>query len=132
MVRYKLIAARKKNHLSQRKIAEMLSMTQSQYQRKESGAIHVSDEEWRRISIILKEEIQNIKEDDDITAIFNYDNHSVNFLSNNNYFFNILEFLIKKQLYDNEIFKREIKDEIKSIKKLLERNLFIQNDPEIF
>ena len=118
MKRHKLIAARKERHLSQSEIAKMIKMSQSQYQRRESGVINISEEEWVQISEVLKKDIKEIKNEEIISDIFDYDKYLDFVLSSNNSIYNFLEFIIKK-LYDNEVFKRDmldVKNEINKIK----------------
>ena len=43
-------------------MAELLFMSQSQYQRRERGEIRISDEEWLRMAKFLGREVEDIKE----------------------------------------------------------------------
>ena len=117
MVKNKLVAARKEKNMTQHDIAELLFISQSQYQRRERGEIHISDEEWERIAKILGKEIQDIKEDDNIAAIYNYDNSSGQYSASNNYFYNIPEFIMKNQ----QDYIEMLKEEIRKLKEELER-----------
>ena len=109
MVKNKLIAARKEKNMTQNDLADLLFMSQSQYQRREQGDIRISDEEWGRIAKFLGKDIQDIKEEDSITTIYNYDNYSGNYSASNNYFYNIPEFIMKNQQEYIEMLKEEIK-----------------------
>ena len=107
--------------MTQSEIAELLFISQSQYQRRERGEIRISDEEWERIAKILGKEVQDIKEEDSITAIYNFENNSGNYPASNNYFYNIPEFIMKNQQDYIEMLKEEIKklkEEIERIKSL--------------
>ena len=118
MIKNKLIAARKEKNMTQNDIADLLFLSQSQYQRREHGEIHIPDEEWIRIAKILGKEVQDIKEEDSITTVYNYDNHSGNYSASNNYFYSIPEFIMKNQQDYIEILKEEIirlKEEISRI-----------------
>ena len=63
MIKNKLFAARKEKYMTQNEIAGLLGMSQSQYQRRESGEIRISDSEWTRMARVLNKDIKDIKED---------------------------------------------------------------------
>jgi len=109
MIKSKLITARKEKNMTQGDMAELLFISQSQYQRRERGEIRISDEEWERIAKLLGKEIQEIKEEDNFTTINNYDNCSGTYAARDNYFYNIPEFIMKNQQDYIEILKEEIK-----------------------
>ena len=120
MIKNKLITARKERNMTQNDMADLLFMSQSQYQRRERGEIRISDEEWERMAKLLGKETEEIKEEDCIT-IYNYDNSSGSYLGsysgNNNYYYNVPEFIMKNQQEYIEMLKEEIKrlkEEIKS------------------
>ena len=101
MIKNKLITARKEKNMTQQDMADLLFMSQSQYQRRECGAIRISDEEWLRLAKFLDKEVENIKEED------------------NNYSYNVPEFVMKNQQDYIEMLKQEIgclKEEINRIK----------------
>jgi hypothetical protein len=102
-------------------MADLLFMSQSQYHRRERGEIRITDEEWVRMAKFLGKEVQDIKEEDNITTIYNYDNYSGNYSASNNYFYNIPEFIMKNQQEYIEMLKQEIqylKDKIASLKEI--------------
>jgi transcriptional regulator with XRE-family HTH domain len=109
MIKNKLIAARKEKNMTQNNMAELLFLSQSQYHRREQGQIRISDEEWERMAKILGKEIQDIKEEDNISTVYNYDNSSGNYSASNNYFYTIPEFIMKNQQDYIEMLKEEIK-----------------------
>ena len=118
MIKNKLITARKERNMTQSDMADLLFISQSQYQRREHGEIRISDDEWMRIAKFLGKEVQDIKEEDNITTVYNYDNHSGNYSASNNYFYNIPEFIMKNQQEYIEMLKEEInrlKEEINRI-----------------
>jgi transcriptional regulator with XRE-family HTH domain len=109
MIKNKLIAARKERNRTQNDMAELLFISQSQYQRRKRGEIRISDEEWMRMAKILEKEVDDIKEEDNITTIYNYDNYSGNYSASNNYFYNIPDFIMKNHQEYIEMLKEEIK-----------------------
>lgn len=50
--------------ISQTDIATYLKISQTQYQKRESGKIKISDYEWQRISKLLNVEVAEIYEED--------------------------------------------------------------------
>jgi transcriptional regulator with XRE-family HTH domain len=122
MIKNKLIAARKAKNKTQADMANLLYMSQSQYNRREMGRIHISEAEWMRIAKFLGREVEDIKEEEDyITTIYNYDNYSGNYSASNNYFYNIPEFMMKNQQDYIEMLKEEIRN-LKEEINILKRN----------
>lgn len=64
MKKEKLIIVRKAMKISQTDIATYLKISQTQYQKRESGKIKISDYEWQRISKLLNVEVAEIYEED--------------------------------------------------------------------
>ena len=119
VVKNKLIAARKERNMTQNDMAELLFISQSQYQRRECGDVRISDEEWVKIAKFLGKEVKDIREEDNLTTIYNYDNYSGSYSSSNNYFYNIPEFVMKNQQEYIVMLKEEInrlREEICNIK----------------
>ncbi|MDR2684201.1 MAG: helix-turn-helix domain-containing protein [Prevotellaceae bacterium] len=101
-------------------MAERLCMTQSQYQRRERGEIRITDDEWLKIAKILGKEVEDVREEDPITTIFNYDNNSGNYSQSTNNFYGIPDFIMKNQQEYIEMLKNEIlslKAELAELKK---------------
>jgi len=117
MVKNKLIAARKEKNMTQSEMADLLCISQSQYQRREHGIIHIPDDEWLRIAKILGRDVDDIKEEDSFTTINNYDNCS-NYAAGDYYFYNIPEFIMKNQ----QDYIEMLKEEIKRLKDEISRN----------
>ena len=118
MIKNKLITARKEKNMTQNEMANLLFISQSQYQRRERGEICISNDEWIRIAKLLGKEVEDIKEEDNITTINNYDNCS-NYAAGDYYFYNIPEFIMKNQQEYIKMLNEEInrlKDEIDRIK----------------
>ena len=106
MIKNKLITARKEKNMTQNDMAELLFLSQSQYQRRERGEIRISDDEWVRMAKILDKEIEDIQEKDHIASMYNYDNHSGTYSVN---FYIIPEFIMKNQQEYIEMLKEKIK-----------------------
>ncbi|MDR1517172.1 MAG: helix-turn-helix transcriptional regulator [Dysgonamonadaceae bacterium] len=120
MIKNKLITARKERNRTQNDMAEFLCISQSQYHRREQGEVRISEDEWTRMANFLDKKIEDIREEDMITAIYNYDNHSGNYSASNNYFYNIPEFMMKNQQEFIELLKLKIKqleEELEKLKK---------------
>ncbi len=111
MAKVKLIAARKERNMTQNDMAELLFMSQSQYQRREWGEVRISDGEWERMAKFLGKAVEDIKEEENITTINNHNNCSgySGYVTGNNYFYSIPEFLMKNQQEYIEALKGEIK-----------------------
>jgi len=60
MKKEKLIQIRKAKKISQADIATFLKISQTQYQKRESGKIKISDEEWKRMAQLLEVEVEEI------------------------------------------------------------------------
>lgn len=60
MEKEKLIQIRKAKKNSQTDIAAYLKISQTQYQKRESGKIKISDEEWKRMAQLLEVEVEEI------------------------------------------------------------------------
>ena len=120
MIKTKLIAARKKLY-TQKKMANLLHMSQSQYHRREKGDVKISDEEWERIAKVLDTNVEDIKEDDySQQGINNYDNQSGNYVGSNNYFYNIPDFVLDNQQDYINLLKEKIQkleEEVNLLKK---------------
>lgn len=107
MVKNKLIRTRKAKY-TQENMAKLLHMSQSQYQRRETGEIKISDEEWGKIAKVLDVEIEDIKEEDVVQSIINnYDNSSGSYSPHINNNYNIPEFMLKSMEEYLDILKQE-------------------------
>lgn len=112
MVKNKLIAASTEKGLSQKEMADLLYMDQSQYSRREKGITKISEEEWDKIACILKKDLEEIFEDETNVTIHN-DNGShgsVNYASHsgNTNIYNIPDFMLENQQAYIELLKKEI------------------------
>ncbi|OCK52804.1 hypothetical protein BA768_10540 [Chryseobacterium sp. CBo1] len=64
MKKEKLIGIRKGKKISQTDIATYLKISQTQYQKRESGKIKITDLEWQRIAQLLEVFVEDIYEED--------------------------------------------------------------------
>ncbi|HFK5584371.1 helix-turn-helix transcriptional regulator [Elizabethkingia anophelis] len=109
MIKNKLIQLRKSLRFSQQDIAEYLKISQTHYQRKETGSVYIKEEEWQKIASLLNVKVKDIMEEDDLLYT------SGDYRGNNNYL-NIPRFLL-----DNEKeYVAKLKDEIRVLKQRLE------------
>lgn len=60
MKKEKLISIRKGKKISQTDIATYLKISQTQYQKRESGKIKITDVEWQRIAQLLEVQVEEI------------------------------------------------------------------------
>ncbi|MGG5208112.1 helix-turn-helix transcriptional regulator [Chryseobacterium sp. MIQD13] len=59
----KLIAVRKARKITQADIATYLRISQTQYQKRETGKIKISDQEWKDIARLLDVSVEEIFEE---------------------------------------------------------------------
>jgi len=62
MKKNKLIRLRKEKKVSQTDIATYLKISQTQYQKRESGKITMTEQEWNKIAILLDVTVDDIHE----------------------------------------------------------------------
>ncbi|WP_426274806.1 helix-turn-helix transcriptional regulator [Chryseobacterium sp. S-02] len=62
MKKNKLIKLRKEKKVSQTDIATYLKISQTQYQKRESGKITMTEQEWNKIAILLDVTVDDIHE----------------------------------------------------------------------
>ena len=74
MKKIKLIEVRKRKNITQKKIANVLCMDVSNYNRREKGTIRISMQEWQKIAEVLKVPLEEIYENDESTIIIFNDN----------------------------------------------------------
>lgn len=94
MIKNMLKAKRKDGKLSQEQFADLLFMSQSQYNRREKGIIKISSGEWKRMAQILNVNVKDIFESDD--TLFNITHYK----SEENNFENGIEIKIKIPIND--------------------------------
>ena len=125
MVKTKLIRKRNEKEFTQKDLAEYLNISQTQYSRKEKGEVEISDEEWERISKLLETNVDEIKENEEVTNINNYFENTVTSSSfgsvAGNFYCNIPEFLLESQKELVEMLKKEIRQKDAEIELLKKR-----------
>ena len=109
MKNIKLIAARKEKNMTQSVISRLLAMSQSQYQRRESGEIVISDNEWDRMAKLLGKEVEDIKEEKIIITESNNETYFGNDPLNDTAYCSIPRFMLKNQQNFIEMLKEENK-----------------------
>jgi len=116
MKKEKLINARKAKKISQTDIATYLKISQTQYQKRESGKIKITDLEWKKISTLLDVEIEDIK-DDDTKFSFQFDYSTFHDHSGSNITYsNIPDFFLEVQKKYLEKLEKENENLLKEIK----------------
>lgn len=68
MKKNKLLNVRKLKKISQINMATYLKISQTQYQKRETGKIKISDSEWERIARLLNVNIEDIYEDNEMST----------------------------------------------------------------
>ena len=64
MIQEQLKKHRKIKQLSQLQMADLCSMQQTTYSRKESGKSPITEEEWQRFAKVLETNVEDIKKED--------------------------------------------------------------------
>lgn len=67
MKKKKLIIVRKSKKITQLDIATYLKLSQTQYQKRESGVIKISENEWKKIAKLLDVKVNDIYEENSKT-----------------------------------------------------------------
>lgn len=71
----------------------------------------------------LGKDVEDIREEDGGSVIYNYDNYSGNYSASNNYFINVPESMLKNQQEYIELLKQKISDLEEKINQLTDLNL---------
>ena len=74
MEKTKLIDVRTRKNMSQKKMADILCIDVSNYNRREKGTAKISMQEWQKMAETLEVPLQDIYENDDSTVIIFNDN----------------------------------------------------------
>ncbi|PJJ10543.1 DNA-binding XRE family transcriptional regulator [Flavobacterium sp. 1] len=118
MIKQKLTNKRVERNLSQEKIADLLGISQSQYNRRENGVTKISKKEWDKMAKVLDTTLENIYEPEDGIYIINNESANRDYLGSHNHFGSNNEYVfetMKKYIYKLE---EEIKIKEQYIKDL--------------
>lgn len=107
MVKQKLLNKRKSQKISQENMAFYMGITQSQYCRRENGISKISKTEWYKLAEILKTNLFEIYEDDDV-----YNNYSFFRDTYNEQLLNIKTETLTKYIQKLEIENKNLKKEV--------------------
>lgn len=97
MIKNKLIRARKEKKFSQQDVAEFLSISQTQYLRKEKGEIGITEQEWDKIAKLLNVEVEEIKEEENKNISQHFENVTGSYIGSNNNYCNVPKFLLENR-----------------------------------
>jgi transcriptional regulator with XRE-family HTH domain len=116
MIKQKLTNRRIERNLSQEKIAGLLGISQSQYNRRENGITKISKSEWDKMAKILDTTLENIYEPEDGIYIINNESASGDYSGSHNHFGSNNDFVFKTMRKYIEILETEnqlLKDKLK-------------------
>ncbi len=116
MIKQRLTSKRIEKNLSQEKIADLLGISQSQYNRRENGVTKISKKEWDKMAKILETSLEEIYEPEDGVYIINNENASGTYSGSHNHFGNNNDFVfetMKKYIQKLEEENQSLKDQLK-------------------
>jgi len=120
MIKQKLTNKRTEIKFSQEKMAELLGISQSQYNRRENGVTKISKNEWDKMAKILNTTLESIYEPEDGIYIIDNKSSSDNISNAQNNFHQLPNHILetmRKYIEKLEEENRSLKDEIKILKK---------------
>ena len=95
MIKQKLINRRTEKDFSQEEIADLMSITQSQYSRRENGIIKITKKEWDKLAKLLETNLEDIYEPEDGIYIVNNENANGNYSGSQNHFHQIPDYVLE-------------------------------------
>jgi transcriptional regulator with XRE-family HTH domain len=119
MIKQKLAKKRLERNFSQEKMADLLEITQSQYNRRENGVTKISKKEWDKMAKILDTTLETIYEPEDGIYVINNESASGDYSGSHNHFGNNNDFVfetMKKYIQMLEEENQSLKEEIKTSK----------------
>lgn len=119
MIKQKLSNKRVERNLSQEKIADLLGISQSQYNRRENGVTKISKKEWDKMAKVLDTTLENIYEPEDGIYVINNENANGNYSGSQNHFHQLPDHILetmRKYIGKLEEENQMLKDEIKSLR----------------
>jgi len=120
MIKQKLTNKRTEKKYSQEKMAELLGISQSQYNRRENGITKITKNEWDKMAKVLNTTLESIYEPEDGIYIIENKNSNDSSLNTHNNFHQIPNHILetmRKYIEKLEEENRSLKDEIKIFKK---------------
>lgn len=110
MEKTKLINARKAKGFSSKEIADLLSIEEYSYRRRERGETKISNKEWKKIAEILEVDYQDIFEPDFYSVNIHNENGQVNNTTHTQkiQYYNIPKEMIETQQEYINLLKKEI------------------------
>lgn len=115
MEKQKLIATRKSRGFSQEKMAQLLHIDVSNYNRREKGQAKITANEWEKLSVLLNVSVEDIFENEESMIFVCRDNETGN-NQGNNQIYTIPEFLLENQ----RKYIAKLEEENTALKKKLE------------
>jgi len=95
MIKQKLISKRKERGYSQEEMADKVRMSQSQYSRREKGAVRITKKEWDDMANALNADLEEIYEPHDGIYIINNENASGEYSGSQNHFHTIPGYILE-------------------------------------
>lgn len=95
MIKQKLISKRKERGYSQEEMADKVRMSQSQYSRREKGAVRITKKEWDDMANALNADLEEIYEPHDGIYIINNENASGEYSGSQNHLHTIPGYILE-------------------------------------
>src|SRR5690606_8840282 len=95
MIKQKLISKRKERGYSQEEMADKVRMSQSQYSRREKGAVRITKKEWDDMANALNADLEEIYEPHDGIYIINNENASGEYSGSQSHFHTIPGYILE-------------------------------------
>jgi transcriptional regulator with XRE-family HTH domain len=128
MIKQRLTNKRVERNISQEKFADLLGISQSQYNRRENGVTKISKKEWDKMAKVLDTTLEEIYEPEDGVYIINNQNASGDYSGSHNHFGNNNEYVfetMKKYICKLE---EEITVQKQNIIELKQKIIFIKKN----
>ncbi len=120
MVKQKLANRRLEKNITQEKMGDLLGITQSQYNRRETGVTKLTKKEWDKMAQILDTTLENIYEPEDGMYIINNENANGNYSGSQNHFHQLPDHVLetmRKYIAKLEEENKSLTEEILRLKK---------------
>lgn len=120
MIKQKLTNKRIERNLSQEKIADLIGISQSQYNRRENGITKITKKEWDKMAKVLDTTLENIYEPEDGIYVINNESASGEYSGSQNHFHQLPNHILetmRKYIEKLEDENKSLKEEIAVLKK---------------